>query len=177
MCVCGWWGGLLGVSQVSALCFLILKTLGLCVTVSVLFLCSLFLGDCIFHSLCRSRGERGERGGSNKESGVSRGSSTINMHCHGTCTSFLGTISALILLQMLAILQTLQPEKSRQSEHLISLSTLTNQKPNKTTQMVLEKPANHIKHVKGPFAHLSAWVTTFACSGCLICIQHVVFAS
>lgn len=91
----------------------------------------------------------------------------------GGCTSFLGTISALILLQMLAILQTLPPEKA----HLINLSTLNNHKLNKTTQMVLEKPINHIKHLKWPFAHLSAQVTTFACSGCLICIQRVVFAS
>lgn len=53
-------------SQVSALCFLIWKTHlgcvcgceGLCVfpcAISV-FMCSVFLGDCIFHSLCRARG-------------------------------------------------------------------------------------------------------------------------
>lgn len=58
------------VSQMSALCFLILKTLGLCqcgcvcthVFVSVLFMCSVFLGDCIFHSLCSAPGQQ-QRGG------------------------------------------------------------------------------------------------------------------
>lgn len=44
--------------------------------------------------------------------------------------------------------------------------------------MVLEKLINHTKHLKSwPFPHLSTPVTTFVCSGCLICIQCVFFAS
>lgn len=44
--------------------------------------------------------------------------------------------------------------------------------------MVLEKAVNHIKHLKSwPLPHLRALVTTFACSGCLFCIQRLFFVS
>lgn len=79
---------------------------------------------------------------------------------------------------MLAILQSLESENKAHSRstdsrllYLINLITVNNRKLNKTTQMVLEAGKSH------KTSKISAPVTTFACSGCLICIQHVFFAS